>query len=481
MSLSKCYISTPETTNTARLARLILGPCTDVLRDVLKTEVKPSDLSRKVKEFTDKLPRGQRNPLNKIQSEIIFPKATNQYSGDYSDLDISLLYLLLRNVSKIAPHSKGWGEIPNPADRSVAANIERIRLIRNQYYGHSADPSLSGSEFRQEWRNIRDIVVELERHLGATTVYQDAVTTIKTCSMDPEQEKKYIDLLGDIRELHTTVNNISNKMQIIQDSALQYDPKVARKIEITQKMLIKHNENMTPFFVKTRAYNKAKELLEAKRYIIIKGNPGTGKTTIAKMLMKELMEEGKSALQLQKFTDLYESVSPGDGTVVLIDNVFGEFSFSSGDIKDLSATAELVTILIENVTDCKSNNLIFTIRNDIYNEYVGMVHNDTFFVSSMVDISDKTYALQEAEILQLADKYDLKNTIEKQDLLRKVHEMPIWIGFPQCCKLAKSNAVIKQKISDFLLDPKMFLREYFKILIKTQTSKSAVLAYLLLS
>ncbi|XP_062611592.1 putative ankyrin repeat protein RF_0381 [Saccostrea cucullata] len=163
---------------------------------------------------------------------------------------------------------------------------------------------------------------------------------------------------------------------------------------------------MTPFFVKTRAYNKAKELLEAKRYIIIKGNPGTGKTTIAKMLMKELMEEGKSALQLQKFTDLYESVSPGD---------------------------------------------------------------------------DKTYALQEAEILQLADKYDLKNTIEKQDLLRKVHEMPIWIGFPQCCKLAKSNAVIKQKISDFLLDPKMFLREYFKILIKTQTSKSAVLAYLLLS
>ncbi|XP_062577801.1 serine/threonine-protein phosphatase 6 regulatory ankyrin repeat subunit C-like, partial [Saccostrea cucullata] len=260
MSLSKCYTSTPETTNTARLARLILGPCTDVLREILKTEVLPSDLSRKVKEFTNKLPNRQRNPLNKKQSETIFPKQTEQYSGDYSDLDISLLYLLLRNVSKIAPHSKGWGEIPNPGDRSVAANIERIRLLRNQYYGHAADLSQSEPEFRQEWRNIRDIVVELERHLGTTTVFQDAVKEIKTCTMDPEQEKKYINLLGD----------------------------------------------------KTRAFDRVKELLDNQGYVVIKGNPGTGKTTIAKMLMKELMEEGNSPLQLYKLTDLFKTFSVGD-------------------------------------------------------------------------------------------------------------------------------------------------------------------------
>ncbi|XP_062595079.1 putative ankyrin repeat protein RF_0381 [Saccostrea cucullata] len=43
---------------------------------------------------------------------------------------------------------------------------------------------------------------------------------------------------------------------------------------------------------------------------------------IAKMLMKELMEEGKSPLQLYKLTDLYENISPGDGIVVFIDNLF---------------------------------------------------------------------------------------------------------------------------------------------------------------
>ncbi|XP_062572963.1 uncharacterized protein LOC134234938 [Saccostrea cucullata] len=481
MSLSKCYTSTPETTNTARLARLILGPCTDVLRDILKTEVLPSDLSKKVKEFTDKLPRGQRNPLNKSQSEIIFPKPTEQYSGDYSDLDISLLYMLIRNVSTIPAHYKGWGEIPDPGDRSVAANIERIRLIRNQYYGHSADLSLSDSEFRQEWRNIRDIVVELERHLGTTTIYQDAVIEIKTCSMDPEQEKKYIDLLGDIRELHTTVDYLSSNMLIMQRELALHDPRLARKIETTKKMIQKHYEAVGHLFVKTHAFERAKELLDNNGYVVIKGNPGTGKTTIAKMLMKELMEEGKSPLQLYKLTDLYENISPGDGIVVFIDNLFGEFSLSSDDVQECKARSDMIKVLIESDIDNKSNRLIFALRNDIYQECIQNECNDDFFMSSLVDLSGKENALLKEEILQLSEKYGLSEYIKDKELIHKVYEMPLAIGFPQCCKLAKSNEDFKRNVIAFLPNAISFMRDYFKTLLKKRTVKSAVLVYLLLN
>ncbi|XP_061190580.1 uncharacterized protein LOC133198513 [Saccostrea echinata] len=481
MSLSKCYTSTPETTNTARLARLILGPCTDVLRDILKTDVQPSDLSRKVKEFTDNLPHGQRNPLNKTQSEIVFPKSTKQYSGDYSDLDISLLYFLLRNVSKIAPHSKGWGEIPNPGDRSVTANIERIRLLRNKYYGHSADLSLSESEFRQEWRNIRDIVVELERHLGTKTVFQDAVNTIKTCSMDPEQEKKYIDFLGDIRDLHTTVDFLSNNVQITQrEPALPRDPRVARMIERTKKMISKHTEAMSHLFVKTRAFDRAKKLMDNNRYVVIKGNPGTGKTTIAKMLIKELMDDGKFPLQLYKLTDLYGSISQDNGIVVFIDNLFGEFSLSSHDVQEFKAMAEMLKVLIESDNDNKSNRLIFALRNDVYQEYLQNECDDDFFMSSLVDLSSKKNALLKEEILQLSEKYELSKYIEDNELISKVYEMPLTIGFPQCCKLARSDAAIKENVCAFLPNPMMFLKNYFKTLMKTRTGKTAALVYLLL-
>ncbi|XP_062608651.1 uncharacterized protein LOC134270452 [Saccostrea cucullata] len=481
MSLSKCYTSTPETTNTARLARLILGPCTDVLRDILKTEVKPSDLSRKVKEFTDKLLHGQRNPLNKTQSEIIFPKHTKQYSSDYSDLDISFLYLLLRNVSKISSHSKGWGEIPNPGDRSVAANIERIRLIRNKYYGHSPDLSLSESEFRQEWRNIRDIVVELERHLGNTKVYQDAVNTIKTCSMDPEQEKKYIDLLGDITELHITVDHLSSNMLMMRRELALHNPRLARKIETTKKMIQKHYEAVGHLFVKTHAFERAKELLDNNGYVVIKGNPGTGKTTIAKMLMKELMDEGNSPLQLYKLTDLYENISPGDGIVVFIDNLFGEFTLYNDDVQECKARADMTKVLIENDIDNKSNRLIFTLRNDIYQECVQNECDNDFLMSSLVDLSSKENALLTDEILQLSEKYELSEYIKDKKLIYKISEMPLAIGFPQCCKLARGNEDFKQNVIAFLPNAMTFMRDYFKTLLKKRTVKTAVLVYLLLN
>ncbi|XP_062592308.1 uncharacterized protein LOC134253745, partial [Saccostrea cucullata] len=503
MSLSKCHTSTPETTNTARLARLILGPCTDVLRDILKTEVLPSDLSKTVKIFTKSLKYGQRNPFNKAQVEMIFPKPTNQYSGDYSDLDISLLYMLIRNVSNIAAHSNGWGEIPYPGDRSVAANIERIRLIRNQYYGHSADLSLSDSEFRHEWRNIRDIVVELERHLGTSTVYQDAVNEIKTCSMDPEQEKKYIDLLGDIRELHSTVDNLSSNMQKIQrelvlhgkylvsvschdDREMTGNP-ACHSVNFytmnrtTKQMIQKHNEAVSSFFIKTRAFDRAKELLDINGYVVIKGNPGTGKTTNAKMLMKELMEEGNSPLQLYKLTDLYGNISPGDGIVVFFDNLFGEFSLNSYDIQEFKAMTEMIQVLIESGVDKKSNRLIFALRNDIYREYVQNECDGDFFLSSVVDLSSKENALLKDEILQLSQKYQLSEYIEDRELINKVFEKPLSIGFPQCCKLARSNEVFKENVSAFFPNPMLFLKDYLKTLMKSRTAKSAALVYLLLS
>ncbi|XP_062592668.1 uncharacterized protein LOC134254139 [Saccostrea cucullata] len=351
MSLSK-YTSTPETTNTAQLARLILGPCTDVLREILKKEIPPYDLSKKVKEWTDDFKKNKkRNPLNPSQNDIIFPSLTNQYWGDYSDLDISIVYIILRNVSKIPPHSKGWGENPDPANRSVAANIERIRLLRNKYEGHSADIFLSDSEFSQEWRNIRDIVVELERYLGMSTVYQESVKEIKTCSMDPEHEHKYINRLGVLEDLHSSVSKFSEKLSDMEKKlSLHINPKLEKEvgmnmftlssvkdfstrlfklmIETTMVMVNDHHKETEKILVKTRAFNRAKKLLEENRYVVIKGVPGFGKTTLAKCLLKICMDGGNRPLQIFKMSKLYGRVSPFDNMAVLIDNAFGESSFS---------------------------------------------------------------------------------------------------------------------------------------------------------
>lgn len=195
------YASTRETTNFARVARIILGPCTDVLCAVLTKEICPSTLSQKVKTYLSMLPKGKQLPITKQQETII-------RNGNYSDFDITLLYFLLRNISNIRPHTKQWGNEPNPSDRGVSANVERIRLIRNKY-GHCPELSISDTDFHQKIQEISGIIQDLETYLGTSTVYQDAVIEIKTCCMDPEQESRYI---KELLNLDKKIQDISGSL-----------------------------------------------------------------------------------------------------------------------------------------------------------------------------------------------------------------------------------------------------------------------------
>lgn len=191
MALSK-YESIRETTNFARIARIILGPCADVLRDVLKKELLPSALSQNFKTFIANRPK--KNPINQKQQQLI-------NIGTYSDFDITLLYFCLRNLCSIPGHIKKWGNDPSLMDRSLSANIERIRILRNDY-GHATNFFLSDADFEQKWKNIFQIVKELEGHLGSDIFFQDALKELKTCIMDPDVEQTFImKLQGDISHL----------------------------------------------------------------------------------------------------------------------------------------------------------------------------------------------------------------------------------------------------------------------------------------
>lgn len=127
------------------------------------------------------------------------------YNESYSDFDITLLYILFRNVCNIQPHTNKWGFDPNISDKSLSANIERIRLLRNKYLGHNPNIKISDCEYEQLCKYIKNIVKEIESCLGTSTNYQDAVEEIKTVTMDPEQKE----------EFHGKIMNLKNKLDII--------------------------------------------------------------------------------------------------------------------------------------------------------------------------------------------------------------------------------------------------------------------------
>lgn len=181
---------------------------TDVLRSVLAKKISPSSLSTKVKEYLATFPKSKRFPISKQQETLISKE-------DYSEFDITLLYFLCRNVCAIPPHKNQWGNSPSPEDRSVSANIERIRLIRNKY-GHTSDSSFSDADFDMTYQEILNIVEQLEKYLGTSTDYQDAVREINTSSMDQEESTKYIQtLLGINKKMQNISGNVHRKFSLV--------------------------------------------------------------------------------------------------------------------------------------------------------------------------------------------------------------------------------------------------------------------------
>ncbi|XP_021360853.1 uncharacterized protein LOC110455196, partial [Mizuhopecten yessoensis] len=183
------YLFNRETTNFARLSRLIIDVCRDLLISVLKAKLPPPGLtailqSQKVQLLQNLEPR---------QRQILYPTG-GVFSGTLEDLDFPILYKLLRNFLgiNIPPHRSGWGRTPDPADRSLSANIDRLRVHRNEAYGNLPTVSLSDSEFNSRWSLIRQSVFEIEKDALIGDTYVKAVDALLTNDIDPDAEKRYI-------------------------------------------------------------------------------------------------------------------------------------------------------------------------------------------------------------------------------------------------------------------------------------------------
>ncbi|KAK3107055.1 hypothetical protein FSP39_006003 [Pinctada imbricata] len=181
------YSTISDTTNAGRASRVLLGPCSAQLRDLLRDHVPPQKFPQIIRQ------KMANHKWTKPQRDLILP-STGQYSGNYSDFDISLLYTLLRNLCKIPKHKNGWGNDPDPNDMSLAANIERIRICRNRL-GHALVLSLSDLEFNDIWSSISTAVIEMDKVLKSNHKHEKDVEFLRYEPMDSEIAKHFKETL----------------------------------------------------------------------------------------------------------------------------------------------------------------------------------------------------------------------------------------------------------------------------------------------
>ena len=170
-----CFVSTTETTNYARLCRLLADISTHVLRETFEKKRPKGSLdtvlsSHPIHAVLQLLRR--KKVLNPSQWGKLYPAIKSSVSSQH--FDITLLMVLLRNICSLVPPVTGWDALPPAADTTLEADIARIKYFRNTVYGHASEASVDDATFNQYWKDIQEAIVRLG---GAG--YQSAIDDLK--------------------------------------------------------------------------------------------------------------------------------------------------------------------------------------------------------------------------------------------------------------------------------------------------------------
>ena len=207
--------STKETTNYARLCRLLVDIGTQALRDTFDAIHAPGNLHSVLaaKKPTLQYLR-KKKIINQIQWRKLFPAIPNLVSS--RDFDTTLLMVLLRNLCGLTAPLTGWDALPVVTDLSREADIARVKYFRNTVYGHAKNASVDDVKFNDHWREIRDTLVRL----GGVT-YKTAIDDLRNECMDPEIEDCYMELLGEWKRdddnIKDQLNEIMKKLDALAD------------------------------------------------------------------------------------------------------------------------------------------------------------------------------------------------------------------------------------------------------------------------
>ena len=180
------FMPCKESTNYMRLCHLIVTVCTHVLRCVLDKYVPdlPSALRRNMWIL-------EQCSLNKQQKALLYPKGQPAKVISSKHFDISLLYILLRNIAGIKEHSRGWGKTPEDGDTTLSACIEKIRFSKNNMNSHSVTCEVSEEDFNEIWSELRSIVEVIARSELSGTSFVLNIDELLNADLDPYQSAEY--------------------------------------------------------------------------------------------------------------------------------------------------------------------------------------------------------------------------------------------------------------------------------------------------
>ena len=208
------FVSSKETTNYARLCRLLVDVGSRALRDTFDKIHPPSSLHRVLSTYKSTLEplntghSGKKNVkkvLNATQWRELYPGHSRVTSQSF---DITLLTVLLRNICGFIAPATGWDHLPPSTDTSTADDIARVKYYRNTVYGHANQASVDDATFNTHWHEIREALVRL----GGTS-FRGYIDSLEHDTMDPDMEGHYRELMKQWKKDDDSIKDKLEEMQ----------------------------------------------------------------------------------------------------------------------------------------------------------------------------------------------------------------------------------------------------------------------------
>ena len=224
-SAAPTFSSTKETTNYARLCRLVVDVGTQVFRDTFDAIHAPTNLHIVLagNKATIQTLR-TKGVINANQWGKLFPTISTSVS--LAHFDITLLMVLLRNLCGLTSPATGWDKLPAETDVSREADIARVKYYRNTVYGHAECASVDDAAFNAYWDDIRDTLVRL-----GGVKYKTAIDKLETEVMDPDLEDHYKELLTQWKK---DEDNMKDDVNEIKKTLVDLKSKVSTLFKITR-------------------------------------------------------------------------------------------------------------------------------------------------------------------------------------------------------------------------------------------------------
>ena len=154
------FRSSREKTNGTKLSRLLIDGGTAVLQNVFSDIHKPLSLQQFLKNKELILSRLRSNKIvNTEQWKLLFPP--NGAPPNVCTFDITLLFVLLRNICGLEQPELGWDKMPHEHETSLQANLVRIKHFRNKIYALATTTGIDDDLFDQYWTELSCTLVNL--------------------------------------------------------------------------------------------------------------------------------------------------------------------------------------------------------------------------------------------------------------------------------------------------------------------------------